>query len=131
MVQHLKSVSGFLVIHLSLFWLKLKTTSSNKPTRMKPLPIPPATQLAMCLYRLTHRCLVLTVGNLFGVAAPTAYCFFFQDVCKALVKNSYEGFVFSQEPRRSGARNCKVFSKFGSSLALALGTAFTCMCLPR
>lgn len=79
MVQHFKSVWGFLVIHLSLFWLKLKTTSSNIPTRMKPLPTPPGTHLAMCLYRLTHRFLFLTVGNLFGVAAPTAYCFFFSE----------------------------------------------------
>ena len=65
---------------------EIKTASSNKPTRMKPYPTPPATQLAMCLYRLAHGCSFLTIGDLFGVAAPTAYCIF-QDVCNALVKN--------------------------------------------
>lgn len=59
---------------------------------MKPHPTAPVTQLAMCLYRLAHGCTFLTVRDLFGVAAPTAYCIF-QDVCKALVKNLHERIV--------------------------------------
>ena len=60
---------------------------------MKPHPTPPVTQLAMCLYQLAHGCTFLTVRDLFGLAAPTAYCIF-QDVFKALVKNLHERFVF-------------------------------------
>lgn len=64
----------------------------KQPTRMKPQPTPPATQLAICLYRLAHGCTFLTVGDLFGVAAPTAHCIF-MDVCKAIVKNLYDRFI--------------------------------------
>ena len=48
----------------------------KQPSRMKPNPTPPATQLAICLYRLAHGCTFLTVGDLFGAAAPTAHCIF-------------------------------------------------------
>jgi len=47
----------------------------KQPTRMKPQPTSPATQLAICQYRLAHGCTFLTVGHLFGVAAPTFIAF--------------------------------------------------------
>ena len=40
----------------------------KQPTPMKPNLTPPATQLAICLYRLAHGCTFLTVGDLFGIA---------------------------------------------------------------
>ena len=46
---------------------------AKKPTRMKPNPTSPSTQLAVCLYRLAHGCSYLTQGDLFGIAAPAAY----------------------------------------------------------
>ncbi|CAB4016868.1 Hypothetical predicted protein [Paramuricea clavata] len=36
----------------------------KQPTRMKPHPTSPATQLAICLYRLAHGVTYLTVGDL-------------------------------------------------------------------
>ena len=60
---------------------------------MKPHPIPPATQLALCLYRLAHGCTFLTVGDLFGVAESTAHIIF-QDVCKAIVGCLYDRLVY-------------------------------------
>jgi hypothetical protein len=52
----------------------------KQPTRMKPHPTSPATQLAICLYRLAHVVTYLTVGDLFGVAAPTAFCIFMDNI---------------------------------------------------
>ena len=73
--------------------VEIKNDIIKQPTPMKPNPTPPATQLAICLYRLAHGCMFLTVGDLFGIAAPTAHCIFL-DVCKAIVKNLYDRFVF-------------------------------------
>ena len=56
----------------------------KEPTRMKSYPTPPATQLALCLYRLAHGCTCFTVGDLFGDAESTAHIIF-QEVCKAIV----------------------------------------------
>ena len=50
----------------------------KEPTRFKPEPIPPDTQLAICLYRLAHGCTYSTVGDLFGVAESTASVIFNQ-----------------------------------------------------
>ncbi|CAH3133439.1 unnamed protein product [Pocillopora meandrina] len=50
----------------------------KEPTRFKPEPIPPDTQLAICLYRLAHGCTHSTVGDLFGVAESTASVIFNQ-----------------------------------------------------
>ena len=72
---------------------EIKNDITKQPTPMKPNPTPPATQLAICLHRLAHGCTFLTVGDLFGIAAPTAHCIFL-DVCKATVKNLYDRFVF-------------------------------------
>ena len=52
---------------------------------MKPHPGPPATQLALCLYRPAHGCTFLTVGDLFVVGKSTTNIIF-QDVCKAIVE---------------------------------------------
>ena len=65
---------------------------------MKPSPTPLSTQLAVWLYRLAHGCSYLTVGDLFGIAAPTAYCIF-MDVCKVLVHIFYDRMVYM--PRRA------------------------------
>ena len=35
---------------------EIKDVIKKEPTRMKPHPTPPATQLALCLYRLAHGC---------------------------------------------------------------------------
>ena len=71
---------------------EISNNIAKQPTRMKPYPTSPATQLAVCLYRLAHGCTFLTVGDLFGIAAPTAYCIF-MDICKVLVKVLYDQFV--------------------------------------
>lgn len=63
---------------------EIKDLIVKEPTRMKPNPAPPATQLALCLYKLAHGCTFLTVGDLFGVAESTAHVIF-QNVCKAIV----------------------------------------------
>ena len=55
---------------------EIKDLIVKEPTRMKPHPTPPATQLALCLYRLAHGCTFLTVGDLFGVAESTAHIIF-------------------------------------------------------
>ena len=65
----------------------------KEPTRFKPEPIPPDTQLPICLYRLAHGCTYSTVGYLFGVAESTASVIFNQ-VCKILVSNLYDRFVY-------------------------------------
>ncbi|XP_015774992.1 PREDICTED: uncharacterized protein LOC107353184 [Acropora digitifera] len=78
---------------LGFILAEIENDITKQPTPMKPNPTPPATQLAICLYRLTHGCTLLTVGDLFGIAAPTAHCIFL-DVCKAIVKNLYDRFVF-------------------------------------
>lgn len=72
---------------------EIKDLIVKEPTRMKPHPTPPATQLALCLYRLAHGCTFLTVGDLFGVAESTAHIIF-QDVCKAIVGCLYDRFVY-------------------------------------
>ena len=64
----------------------------KQPTRMNPHPTPPTTQLAICLYRLAHRCSFLTLGDLFGVAPSTAHNFF-QDVSTIMVRRMYDQFV--------------------------------------
>ena len=45
---------------------EIKDVIKKEPTRMKPHPTPPATQLALCLYRLAHGCTFLTVGDHFS-----------------------------------------------------------------
>jgi hypothetical protein len=64
----------------------------KKSTRLKPVPIPPHTRLAICLYRLAHGCTYNTVGDLFGVAESTA-AVIFNEVCKILVSTFYDQFV--------------------------------------
>ena len=56
--------------------MKFPTKFAKQPTRMKSNPTPPSTQLVACLYRFAYGCSYLTVGDLFGVAAPTAYCIY-------------------------------------------------------
>ena len=43
---------------------EIKDLIKKEPTRIKPHPTPPATQLALCLYRLAHGCTFFTVGDL-------------------------------------------------------------------
>ena len=65
----------------------------KESTRFKPHPTPPETQLAICLYRLAHGCTFNTIGDLFGVAAPTA-AVIFNNVCKVLVCKLYDRYVY-------------------------------------
>ena len=65
----------------------------KEPTRLKPEPIPPDMQLAICLYRLARECTYSTVGELFGVAESTASVIFNQ-VCKILVSTLYDRFMY-------------------------------------
>ena len=51
---------------------EIDTQLVKDPTHLKPEPIPPDTQLAICLYRLAHGCTYSTVGDLFAVAESTA-----------------------------------------------------------
>ena len=44
---------------------KIENDIVKQPSRMKPNPTPPATHLAVCLYRLAHGCTFLTVGSMF------------------------------------------------------------------
>lgn len=71
---------------------EIKDLIVKEPTHMKPHPTPPATQLAICLYRLAHGCTFLTVGDLFGVAESTAHIIF-REVCKAIVGRLYDRLV--------------------------------------
>ena len=71
---------------------------------MKLHPTPPATQLALCLYRPAHGCTFLTVRDLFGVGKSTANIIF-QDVCKAIVECLCERFVYL--PRNLQGRGVK------------------------
>ena len=43
------------------------------PAPMKPEPTPPSTQLAICLYRLTHGFTFMTTGDLFGLQNSTCH----------------------------------------------------------
>ena len=81
---------------------------TKQPTRMKPNPTPPSTQLAVCLYRLAHGCSYLTVGDLFGIAAPTAYCIF-MDVCKVLVHIFYDRMVYMPRTAEEWSHELKGF----------------------
>ena len=80
----------------------------KQPTRMKPNPTPPSTQLAVCLYRLAHGCSYLTVGDLFGIAAPTAYCIY-MDVCKVLVHTLYDRMVYMPRTAEEWSEELKGF----------------------
>ena len=80
----------------------------KQPTRMKPHPTSPATQLAICLYRLAHGVTYLTVGDLFGVAAPTAFCIF-MDVCKVLVNTLYDRFIYMPRTTEEWTQELKGF----------------------
>ena len=80
---------------------EIDTQLVKDPTHLKPEPIPPDTQLAICLYRLAHGCTYSTVGDLFGVAESTASVIFNQ-VCKILVSTLYDRFVYL--PRNSAER---------------------------
>ena len=94
----------------------------KQPTPMKPNPTPPATQLAICLYRLAHGCTFLTVGDLFGIAAPTAHCIFL-DVCKAIVKNLYDRRIRfpSKNVRRVEPRTSRISRELGVPLGWSMG----------
>lgn len=72
---------------------EIRHTITKQPTRFKPHPTSPETQLAICLYRLAHGCTFNTIGDLFGVAAPTA-AVVFNEVCKVLVCVLYDRFVY-------------------------------------
>ena len=73
----------------------------KEPTRFKPEPIPPDTQLAICLYRLAYGCTYSTVGDLFGVASVI-----FNQVCKILVSTLYDRCVYL--PRNRAELNIKI-----------------------
>ena len=72
---------------------EIKPIITKTPTRFKPHPTPPETQLAICLYRLAHGCTYDTIGDLFGVAPSTA-AVIFNKVCKVLVSTLYDRSVY-------------------------------------
>ena len=72
---------------------EIKHIIKKEPTRFKPQPTPPETQLAICLYRLAHGCTFNTIGDLFGVAASTASVVF-NELCRILVCTLYDRFVY-------------------------------------
>lgn len=76
----------------------IKNKIIKQPTLFKPVPVPPHTRLAICLYRLAHGCTYNTLGDLFGVAESTA-AVVFNEVCKVLVSTFYDQFVYL--PRNS------------------------------
>ena len=55
---------------------KIKDLIKKELTCMKPHPTPPATKLALCLYRLAHGRMFLTVGDHIGVAESMAHIIF-------------------------------------------------------
>jgi hypothetical protein len=71
---------------------EIRNELEKETTKFKPVPIPPHTRLAICLYRLAHGCTYNTVGDLFGVAESTA-AVIFNEVCKILVSAFYDQFV--------------------------------------
>ena len=64
---------------------------TKETTRFKK-PTSPECQLALTLYRMAHGISFSTVGDLFGVAAPTA-CQIFSTVTSAIVTRLYDRFV--------------------------------------
>jgi hypothetical protein len=85
--------SDFRIYNLaSLFTPREAISSLLLDQWLKPVPIPPHTQLAICLYRLAHGCTYNTVGDLFGVAESTA-AVIFNEVCMILVSTFYDQFV--------------------------------------
>lgn len=102
---------------------EIKDLIVKEPTRMKPHPTPPATQLALCLYRLAHGCTFLTVGDLFGLQNQLLTSFSktfvrpLWDVCMT------DSFTY-QEIYKSGVKNWKIFWEIGSFLVLGRGMGF-------
>ena len=72
---------------------EIENEITKQPNPTKPNPRLPATRLAICLYRLALSCTFVTMGDLFGIVAPTAHCIFL-DVWKAILKRFYDRFVF-------------------------------------
>ena len=99
---------------------EIKDLIVKEPTRMKPHPTPPATQLALCLYRLAHGCTFCTVGDLFGVAESTAHIIF-QDVFKAIVGCLYDICLPAKKSTRVESRTGKFSGKLGVSLCWGVG----------
>ena len=64
----------------------------TKETMRFKKPTNPECQLALTLYRMAHGISFSTVGDLFGVAAPTAYQIF-STVTSAIVARLYDRFV--------------------------------------
>ena len=108
---------------------EIENDITKQPTPMEPNPTPPATQLAICLYRLAHGCKFLTVGDLFGIAAPTAHCIFL-DVCKAIVKNLYDRFVFLPRTSEEWSQELQGFLENWEFPALEHGMASMCLFPP-
>ena len=75
---------------------EIREKITKTPTHFKPNPTPPETQLAICLYRLAHGSTYTTIGDLFGVAAPTA-AVIFNKVGKVLVCTLYDEYVSLQK----------------------------------
>ena len=73
---------------------------------MNPYPTPSNTQLAICLYRLAHGCTFLTVGDLFGIAAPTAHCIFLE-----VVRKMYDDFVYLPKTLEDWTKELQGFLK--------------------
>lgn len=80
----------------------------KEPTLFKPEPIPPDTQLAICLYQLAYGCTCSTVGDLFGVGESTAGVIFNQ-VCKILVSTLYDRFVYLPRNRAEWKQGLESF----------------------
>ena len=72
---------------------EIRLTITRQPTHFKPHPTPPEIQLAICSYGLAHGCTFNTIGDLFGVAAPTV-AVVFNEVCKVHIHILYDRFVY-------------------------------------
>ena len=105
---------------------EIKYLIVKEPTRMKPDPTPPATQLALCLYKLAHGCTFLTVGDLFGVAESTAHLIF-QNVCKAFMRCLYDRLVCLPRNLQELSQELESFLEIGFSLCWGRGW-ISCLC---
>ena len=91
---------------------EIDTQLVKDPTHLKPEPIPPDTQLAICLYRLAHGCTYSTVGDLFAVAESTASVIFNQ--VRYLFQLCTTGLCAYPEIVPNGSKSLKASLKSGN-----------------
>ena len=82
---------------------------TKETTRFKK-PISPECQLTFTLYRMAHGSSFSTVGDLSGVAAPTA-CQIFSSVTCAIIARLYDRFVCLPRNEEEWAKELECFLK--------------------